>query len=325
MKYFSGIQYVYIAIANAFGLDKLVWEDRISWAQSKTIEELIELVPEASEPPLMLKAINALQDALEGIPTGYVMSLDATCSGLQIMGILAGCDKTATSVNVIGTGKRECVYQKTADTMGVTRDIIKKPLMTVFYGSTAKPKEIFGEGTDELKAFYNALETELPGAMECMMDIQGCWNPEALEYKWTLPDDHTVVMKVMTSVSKKIEVDELDHATFTYIAEVNAPVKKGLSLAANVTHSVDSYICREMIRKADTQGFELLTIHDAFFASPNHMNKVRQNYLDILIRISKMDLLQSILREITGVAELVHTKCSNDLHLKMVDAEYALS
>ena len=88
---------------------------------------------------------------------------------------------------------------------------------------------------------------------------------------------------------------------------------------------IDSYICREMIRMAYKQGFDLLTIHDAFFASPNHMNEVRQNYLDILIRISKMDLLQSILREITKIPTLVHTKCSNDLHLKMVDAEYALS
>lgn len=60
-------------------------------------------------------------------------------------------------------------------------------------------------------------------------------------------------------------------------------------------------------------------------ASPNHMNKVRQNYVDILAEIAQMDILQSILREVSGNPALVYVKYSDDLHTSILESEYALS
>jgi len=336
MQKFTGLEYIKIAIANAAGNDKMTWDERIQWTDTLfKYGNVPGAISEADEPLLMQKGINAYHDAIAGTPTGFIMGLDATASGLQVMACVIGCVTTATNVNLINTvcGTRKDIYLKVATTMTriaqvlgevFTRGQVKKPVMTTFYGSMNQPKEVFGEDTPEIKAFYKTLERELPGACEVMGDIQGCWQPDVLEHSWPLPDGHMAKVKVMNMVDKKIEVDELNHATFTHRIEVNSPSKKGLSLAANVIHSIDGWIVREMIRRANRQGFQILTIHDSFWCSPNHMNELRQNYNDILAEICDMDLLGDILRYITKTNN-PYIKKSNNMAAKVRVADYALS
>ena len=87
---------------------------------------------------------------------------------------------------------------------------------------------------------------------------------------------------------------------------------------------IDGWVVREMYRRAHAQGFEILTVHDAFWCSPNHMNKLRQNYIDILCEIADSDMLGDILREITSSTEVLK-KYSNDLSKYIRESEYALS
>lgn len=49
----------------------------------------------------------------------------------------------------------------------------------------------------------------------------------------------------------RIEVDELDHASFTYEYYENQGTKKGLSNAANVVHSIDAYVLRSIHRRCN--------------------------------------------------------------------------
>jgi len=323
----TGLEYLEIDIANNYGngLDKKTWSERLAWVRSGTIKTD---QADADEPELLAKAMNAYQDAKENRPSGHLMGLDATASGIQLLACLSGCHKTAAKVNLINTGKREDVYESTAEHMSnlcgheISRKMIKHPIMTYFYNSKAEPKAVFGEDTPELDAFYQTLKDDLPGACEAMEDIQSCWNPNAPYHEWYMPDGHYVRCDVMVPVKKKIEVAELDKATFTYQMDVIGTSKYGVSLPANVTHSVDAYVCREMVRRCR---FNLLTIHDNFLAHPNNMQAVRQTYLDILIEIAESDLLQSILRQITGNTSLTVQKLSNDLGKAMKDAEYALS
>ncbi len=184
---------------------------------------------------------------------------------------------------------------------------------------------MFGDGTPELKRFYEFLEEELTGAYEAMSDISNCWNTDALEHTWVLPDGHTSHIKVMEQTSKRIEVDELG-STFTYVYYVNQPSTYGRSLAANVVHSVDGYIVREMIRRAAAQGFRLLTIHDSFWCHPNYCNQMRQNYNDILADICEIDLLSNILSQITGEdLEVVALYDRKALSGEIRQANYSLS
>jgi hypothetical protein len=304
MQLFTSLDYIKIAIAGAYGHDKKRWDARIKWTD-KYMHKMEEMRKKADEPLLMKKAMNAYDDALNGVPSGYMMSLDCTASLLQLMSVLIGCRKTAENVNVVDTGRRADIYAKATKVMKkivslVSRKDVKPALMTHFYGSKRQPELLFGQGTPELAAFYETLEKELPGAVEVMQDIQSCWQPYALEHSWYMPDGHLAKVKVVQAVDKKIEIDEFDHKTFTYRMYENIGSKKGLSLAANVIHSIDGWIVREMVRKATKQGFEMLTIHDSFWCHPNHMNQVRRNYNYILAEINDSNMLGDILSQICG-------------------------
>ena len=336
IKQIKASDYLYIAIANAFGMDKMVWDQRIGWAKHhESTGALAKMAELADEPLLFTKAVNALRDAKAGVPTGFTLPLDATASGIQILACLMGCMTTAKQVNLVNTGKRSDLYLAISEHMSsmgeatFTRVQVKDPVMTHFYNSTANPKEAFGEDTPELQAFYDALKVTLPGASEAMEDIQACWNPTALCNSWTLPDRHRAVVKVYPKAAKEvsIELDDLNGFVVKQAIDINAADPKGLSLPANVVHSIDGYVVREMYRRAAAQGFDIITIHDSFACSPNHANKLRQNFNDILAEIAESDLLQDILREITGDSSLVLTKvgCGKALAAEIRRAEYALS
>jgi DNA-directed RNA polymerase len=326
MQEFSPIDYIRIDIANQYGMDKESWDTRINWVNDNE-KVLNTLISVADKPLLFEKGINALSDAKKGIATGFAMSLDSTSSGLQCFAVLTGCVVTAENTNVISTGKREDIYDKIAKNMNllpnvdVCRADTKKPVMTTLYGSKKQPENLFGKDTPELSAFYQALHTELPGAMEALEDIQSCWDPMALDYQWHLPDGFRVVAKVMAPVDKKIEVQEYSKATFTHRAIMNIPQNRGRSLAANVIHSVDSYLCREMIRRCN---FDLYTVHDAYFASPNNMQVVRETYVEIMTEISASDLFSSIFSEVRGISTKFK-KFTHDMSAKVANAEYMLS
>ena len=258
MKMYTGWQWILIDVANHFGLDKLEFEDRIQWTEEH-LSELELLVNEADCKPLFIKAVQALRDAQRGIPTGHRVGVDATCSGLQIMSVLTGCLSGATATGLVDPDRRADAYTDVTDVMNsilgggllVIRPDAKKATMTSLYGSKAKPKEIFGEGTEELKAFFEGVQEVAPGAWNLLQELLESWRPYALEHYWKMPDGFDVLIRVMSKQDTRIEVDELDHATFTYEYYENVGQLKGRSNAGNVIHSVDSFVLREMHRRCN--------------------------------------------------------------------------
>ena len=330
MQTFTGREYLLIDIANCFGLDKLTWDDRIEWtvAADQTLEAMDS---QAKSPVLFRKAVRALRVVDSGKPTNHIMGLDATASGIQIMACLSGCHLTASEVNLLVTGKREDLYQAIADHMNslnpdfsFTKDDMKKPVMTTFYGSTRQPQMIFGEDTDELRAYYDALNTRLPGAVRVLNTIQQFWNPEVTHHEWTLPDGHTACVPVTGTDEKSLEIDELNHLRMTYRTQVLGTRPTSRALAANVIHSIDAWICRQMVLLARKQGFWLAPIHDCFYTSPKYMNQVRKNYLVLLAWICKEPVLENILRNLSNKPVIIN-KASNNLAEAVLEADYALS
>jgi DNA-directed RNA polymerase len=315
-----------IAIANHAGHDKLTWNDRIKWFNRQLEWDMDQF----DEPILGTKALGAYYDAKNGCKTGYVMSIDATASGLQIMSALSGCKDTARVCNMINTGTREDVYQMIADKMnvrlngkyGVTRKMVKKPCMTTFYNSLANPKQTFNK--HQLKAFYETLDGLMPGAMEVMEAINEFWDYDNDIHQWTLPDGHVASVKVTEMVDVRVEIDELDHRTFTYRYNKQQPSENFRSLVANIVHSVDGYVAREMVRSCQAMGIELVHIHDCFVFSPDYLQYVAQSYREILAHIADSNLLSDILSEISGEYVPVE-KLSDDLYADILDSEYMLS
>lgn len=258
MKFFTGWQYLLIDAATQFGLDKLTFEARIAWTEDH-LNELELHAQHAETKPLYMKAVQAIRKAQQGIPTGHMVGVDGACSGIQVMSVLTGCESGARATGLVEPDVRADAYEACTKTMNdilggglvVARSDAKSALMTSFYGSKAQPKAIFGEDTKELGAFYEAAKTIAPGAWELLQDLLASWQPYALQHEWVLPDGFDVRIKVMKKVEARIEVDELDHATFTYEFYENQGSKTGLSNAANLTHSVDAYILRCMHRRCN--------------------------------------------------------------------------
>ena len=328
MQTFSGIDYIRIDVANQFGLDRLSWDDRLHWVNNNR-PDLTRLSAQAEVPVAYDKAVRALVCAETDVPTNHIVGLDATASGIQIMAAMSGCESAARTVNLIDTGKREDIYDAIRQPMSalvgreIPRKRIKKPIMTFFYGSEKVPQDVFPDEED-LSAFYNTLKTMLPGPYELMGLIQSHWDPYATEYTWAMPDGHVVHIPVTEKVDKGIELDEADHLRFTYRANVKQPKDEGRALAANLVHSVDGWVCREMVKGACEQGFYLATIHDCFYAHPNHLDQVRQLYRECLARVADMNMVTAILSQVKGTIVPYH-KRAEGLSEKILFSEYALS
>lgn len=262
MKNYTGWQWLLIDAANHYGMDKRTFEERIHWAESMLAQPApyFEMkAPLAETKPLFIKAVQAIRKAQQRIPTGHRVGIDACCSGIQVMSALTGCIEGARSTGMVDPDVRADAYGRTTEVMNgilggnfaISRKDAKRATMTAFYGSKETPKELFGEDTPELNAFYQAMLAIAPGAWELLQDLLKAWQPYALAHAWKLPDGFDARVKVMEKKEIRIEVDELDHATFTYEFYENKGTKRGISLPANVTHSVDAFVLREMHRRCN--------------------------------------------------------------------------
>lgn len=397
---FTGRQYLKIDIASNYGLDKKTWDERIAWFDEHE-DELDGLVFSAENPALFYAGVKAWRDVQAGRPIGYMISLDATSSGLQLLAALTGDEKAARLCNVVDTGAREDAYTGIYESMlsrlgedaNITREQTKRAIMTSLYGSTAMPKQVFGEGS-LLSCFYETISTEAPGAWELNTAFLQMWNDQALSNDWILPDNFHVHVNIMRTVSEHVHFLNTPYE-ITY--KINAPVEKGRSLGANCIHSIDGMIVREMTRRCDynpnqvgrvkdmlewdwdgtsfdteddqmvvtlwnhyqrtgylsarildhlstdnvgwitnrepvreliaslpKKPFKVLSVHDCFRCLPHYGNDLRRQYNLQLELIARSELLQDLASQIMGRPIYV-TKINPNLHLKVREANYALS
>jgi hypothetical protein len=256
LRTYTGWEYLLIDAANQYGIDKMLFEERIEF-MTKNLNGLEAMVDKAETKPLYMKAVMAIRKAQQGIPTGHLVGLDACCSGIQVMSVMAGCLAGCESTGLINPNERADAYTKATKEMtnilgtavNVSRADAKQGLMTSFYGSKKTPKDIFGADSPELNAFYQAAHIIAPGAWELLQDLLASWRPYALSHEWKLPDGFDARVKVMTKKTARVEIDELGHASFTYEFYENQGSKSGLSNVANLTHSMDAWILRSMHRR----------------------------------------------------------------------------
>lgn len=258
---FSGKDYLKIDIANSFGLDKENWDVRIAWFDTNE-PNLENLIKQAEEPALFYAGMQAYRDAQQGKAITYPISLDATSSGIQILSALTGCRKGAELCNIVDVGHRSDCYTKlynemvaeTGGTAKIDRKDTKRAIMTAFYASTAVPKEVFGEGK-LLDTFFEIMNKFAPGAWELNEMMIQLWNPNALSNDWVLPDNFHVHVKIMSNVEETVHfLDKPYQVNYT----VNMPLEKGRSLGANMTHSVDGMIVRELVLRT---GYDAERMH----------------------------------------------------------------
>ena len=252
MRQFTPMEYLQIDIANNFGLDTLNWDDRLQWFMDNE-NKLDSLLSQAKEPALFFAGVKAWRQVLNGEAIGYPISLDATASGFQILACLTGDRQAAELCNVVNTGNRldayTVIYESMMEAIGgecnLDRKQTKRAVMTSLYASEAVPREVFGEGA-LLGLFYETMEQRAPRVWAVNNLFKNLWNPLATHHKWVLPDNFHVQIKIMGNVYEQVRFAGND---FEVIRKVNMPQPEGRSLGANVTHSIDGMVVREMLRR----------------------------------------------------------------------------
>lgn len=406
MDKFNGKEYLKIDIANCFGFDKLTWKERLIKAEliinSANKEDLAELANKADEPAHAYSALEAWFRTSEGKTSGHLIGLDATASGPQILGIITEDVNACKLTNTINSGKRvdmyKNIYEKVQTRMGnklsITRDQVKAAIMQRCYGGTATAKKYFEDYVD---IFEDVMAEEMPNVWAFNQLALDMWDDTVLEYNWIMPDNFHINMKVMDKVYTDFNYKGQD---YTFIHNENQPKKRGLALGANITHSIDGFINREMfsrcmfnpsikkllnlntnsgknsnsyynhpktqklldlidlyhesgylsarvldyvdentigfllnsdlvkvidlIKSLPEKPFDLLSIHDCFRCHANYGNDVREQYKNCLVELAKSDMLQFLLRQITGSSDITYVKDEPELYKKIEDEEYAI-
>jgi hypothetical protein len=251
---FTGREYLKIDMANNYGLDKLNWDERLQWFNQNE-NQLDQLVQSAKEPALFYAGLKAYRDVEAGLPTGYMISLDATSSGLQLLAALTGDRSAAQLCNVVDVGARQDAYQRiyqhmqlvSQDTSKIAPEDVKQAIMTAFYSSVAVPRKVFGEGA-LLDIFYDTMKLMAPGAWELNEAFLSFWDPTAFKHSWILPDNFHVHINVMNQMKETVKFCGQPFDVYYY---VNTPLPEGRSLGANTIHSIDGMIVRELSRRCD--------------------------------------------------------------------------
>ena len=306
MQTFSGLEYLCIDIANCYGLDKELFTTRIQWVKDN-FQNLEELADSASEDKILyIKSVKALRDVVAGKPIGHLISLDSTCSGMQILSALTGCKEGARITNLTSEDKRFDAYtevtnvqNKFLETWGIKgieilRKDAKRAVMTSLYGSKATPKEVFGEEGPAITAFYESAFTCAPGAFSLLDDLLNSWNAYALSHYWKMPDGFDVAIKVMQTEETRIEVDELNHHKFKTSYKVNLGSRTGISLPANVTHSVDAYVLRSLLRRCSYNASKLTKVKELLEMHPLSTGEIKPELTTLLGLYQTTGLVDSV-------------------------------
>lgn len=190
----------------------------------------------------------------------------------------------------------------------------------MMYGSSKEPELIFGKDTPELSAFYVAAEKTAPGAYALLQELLGAWQPFALTHEWTLPDGFLSRVRVKEKMSCRPSIDELGGASFTYVYKEYMGTETGISLPANVTHSVDAYVLRCVGRRCNYDETEMIRVHSHI---ANTLS-IRKSFGDITepLRLDSKLAYYVRLYENTGMADIVIAKYINGLNVLQLSTKH---
>ena len=319
MKQFNPMQYLAIDIANYYGLDKVTYEERIQWVKDN-IDNLESYQSQAEEPILFAKAVHALRLSQAGIATGHTVALDSVCSGLQLISVMTNCKSGMQMTGLIDPDTRPDAYTAITEYMNellvkagfegvtVSRKASKEAIMTHSYGSQAVPKRVFGE--DLLPYFYQAMNDKCSGAMDLLSWLLASWQ-EIDVHSWIMPDLHTVYIPTMVCKEHRVNITELGYSPVARMYH-NEATEKGIANAANMVHSVDALVLRELVRRCSYSKPVLKQYLRAHYNSPATTTEVDN---DINIRFKRSQFASVTFVEMLDFHSI--TQISNELRERL--------
>lgn len=260
--------------------------------------------------------------------TGMTVECDITNSGLLIAGILFRSKEMLKANNGYGLPEKVDSHKAVADVVGISREDAKGIQVQFLHGASLKSMaNNLTEATDKTyteedmasfmgnvygNAIYNINNIAQYG-IEVMSNIRS-------QCSWTMPDGFRAVHRAYTtSVPLELQLkhrkvrlfsempllldgtgspvyDQNSHGAKPATGSSEGTCTKIMGLYANIIHSIDSWVMREVIRS----GIQLLCKHDAFFVHPNDVELLRDTLKSIYSDLYDFDLMKNILRQIEG-------------------------
>lgn len=284
MKKYSNISYALINLLGvALGMDKKSYEERLDYAKKNDFKAVIndkEITDVAGtvnvEQVEMINAIYLYNDAKKGV--GRIpMFIDMGCSGASIQELLTR--KIGHRNSIVGRAMRKSeildlytvlfeAYKNKCEKVGVnptegedelTRKELKKGIIPWFYNGEAEMKRIVGK--DNLEIFREVYAHALPGSEGFRKATLEGWNSKAYSYAWNAPDAAEIEFAVLgdpTHQGINVGGMRLEYSLVenepreAYVEDSRGELIRNTGtrcLGANMTHSIDAYCLREVVRR----------------------------------------------------------------------------
>lgn len=279
---FDEMEYLLIGLANNYGLDEdgnsleaQTFEQRILWSL-RNIKELPKLITSAKEKAVFARGvfeIEAMQKHLLNTPnepymSNYILGLDSTASVLQMLSVLSQCEISAEVANLVNPDVRYDPYTLLCNIYGelldpdeltkvepyLVRKFMKNCLMVFFYGGSSLLNKMTNRDKKLNEKFHQATSILAPKAMQLRSLILSCIKPELTSYNWEMPDGFKVRTKVLIKELSSVVIDDIktakgNSASISHIFKYQGRDELYCALAANIVHSVDSLVVRELCRR----------------------------------------------------------------------------
>ena len=334
----KGAEWLLINIANLFGDDKLLFQERIA-KYNLTVEELRAMTEDAESPIEFANAIDALEDYKKTGTCNSLVYLDASNQALQMYAVLTGDKDTARICNLASGDKIEDAYKDLAKLINIEigfdylrRSDTKKALMTAMYGKeditsviiNAKyPSLPIEEATERVAKDLNleieqtdkgmrctdfdticieSLNKLAPRAMEQMNAILASHDATATQINWSTPIGFNVEFNVKVKVPYAFRFVFSNDYVFERegITEEYGASQTSRALSPNIIHSLDGWVGAEVVNRMNAKGKYITTIFDAFGVHANDCELVKEIYDDIMVELLNATVLEDIISGTRG-------------------------
>jgi DNA-directed RNA polymerase len=325
------------------GLDKATMSERLDWVKdnipliTRVAKEPVDNLSDweaADEPWQFLSSCDEYYHCVslrDRHTTGLCVATDATCSGLQILALLAKDKKTATLVNVVASDRPQDAYAVVAERSKPNipenlreywdRKCCKRVVMTIPYN--AKPfsnrtyiRDAFKDKGIEIdkddltitvQAVRDAMLDVVPGPMNVMKwiesEVSKAISRGITELKWVTPSGFVVSQKIMKKNVVRLKLQLLGDCELRVATEDSNEVDRQRHKAAtapNLIHSLDASLLHLSATRFKAP---IALIHDSVLCRATDMSilssLVRETYMDI----AKQDYLTGFASQIGAESE----------------------
>lgn len=349
--------------ANLWGLDKRPFSERIDWVEKNAgMIHSIANNPyedrrwtEADSPWLFLAFCFEFSEFANrgyGFTSYLPISVDATNNGIQILSMLMRDPVGAKYTNVIDGDEPQDIYgivaSKTVDRLntigtetsiewadfGITRKAVKRPVMTLPYGSTlyscrqyiedwyldevrSGKKKLFD--ISKLNKKTQMLATEVWAAMDgpigmaraamvFIQDLASFCSNRGVPFRWISPCGMVCLQEYYCQRSMRVVLNF--NGTFRVTPKVNEPTDKIAArrqrngAAPNVVHSYDSSCLHKSVSLAKQQGVSsFMMIHDSYGTHASDVETLlmcaKRAFVDVF-SVDQLSDLREQVKKLTG-------------------------